>query len=148
MADSLTGISFRYAGFWLRVIAAAIDGAIVLIAVWIFGSVFGVDITSPVHEGADFYVFRLFQLISMFTVWLYFAVMECTTPQATIGKMLMGIYVTDLEGERVAFSRASIRYWMKYVSLVIFFLGFAIAAFTRQKQALHDKVANSLVLKR
>ena len=148
MADSDIGIGFRYAGFWLRLIAAAIDGGIVLIAIWLLGLIFNVDITSPVHEGADFFIFRLFQLVSMFAVWLYFAVMECTTPQATIGKMFMGLYVTDIDGDRLAFSRATIRYWMKYVSLVIFFLGFVIAAFTRQKQALHDKVANSLVLKR
>ncbi|NNE86428.1 MAG: RDD family protein [Alphaproteobacteria bacterium] len=148
MADSFSGISFRYAGFWLRLIAAAIDSGILLIVVWILGLIFDVDITTPVHEGADFYVFRLFQLVALFTIWLYYAVMESAVTQATIGKMIMGLYVTDLEGERVAFSRASIRYWMRYVSIVIFFLGFVIAAFTRQKQALHDKVANCLVLKR
>ncbi|NKB47867.1 MAG: RDD family protein [Alphaproteobacteria bacterium] len=148
MADSHTGVAFRYAGFWLRLIAAAIDGGIVLIWVWLLGLVFNVNITSPVHEGADFYTFRLFQLVALFTVWLYYAVMESTTTQATIGKMFMGIYVTDLDGDRVAFSRASIRYWMKYVSIVIFFIGFLIAAFTRRKQAMHDMVANCLVLKR
>ena len=148
MADSFSGISFRYAGFWLRLIAAAIDSGILLIVVWILGLIFDVDITTPVHEGADFYVFRLFQLVALFTIWLYYAVMESAVTQATIGKMIMGLYVTDLEGERIAFSRASIRYWMRYVSIVIFFLGFVIAAFTRQKQALHDKVANCLVLKR
>lgn len=148
MADSYSGGGFRYAGFWLRLMAAVIDGALVLIFVWLLSLVFDVDITEPDHKGTDFYVFRLFELVAMLGAWLYYTVMECTETQATVGKMLMGIYVTDFEGERMAFSRATFRYWMKYVSIVIFFLGFVIAAFTRQKQALHDKAAHCLVLKR
>ena len=148
MADTSTGISFRYAGFWLRLVAGAIDGGILLIVVWLFSLAFNVNIASPVHEGADFLNFRLFELVSIFSAWLYFAVMESTTPQATVGKLFMGLYVTDTEGECLAFSRASIRYWLKYVSILTFLVGFVMAAFTRQKQALHDKVVHSLVLKR
>ena len=148
MADSVTGISFRYAGFWLRLVAAAIDGGILLILVWILSLAFNVDIASPVHDGADFLNFRLFELVSIFSAWIYFAVMESSAPQATVGKLFMGIYVTDTEGERLVFSRATLRYWMKYVSAFIFFLGFVMAAFTRQKQTLHDKVVHTLVLKR
>lgn len=148
MADSLTGISFRYAGFWLRLVAAVIDGGILLILVWLLSLVFNVNIASPVHDGADFLNFRLFELAALFSAWLYYAVMESAVPQATIGKLLMGIYVTDIEGDRLAFSRASIRYWLKYVTIFTLFIGFVMAAFTQHKQALHDKFVKSLVLKR
>jgi len=148
MADSFTGFSFRYAGFWLRLVAAAIDGALLLIAVWLLGLVFSVDITSPVHDGADFLSFRLFELAAIFSAWMYFAVMESATPQATVGKLFMGIYVTDIEGECLTFPQASMRYWAKYLSAFTFLIGFLIVAFTRRKQALHDKVVKSLVLKR
>ncbi len=148
MDESFTGFSFRYAGFWLRLVAAVIDAGLLLILVWLLSLAFGVNITSPVHEGADFLNFRLFELSALFFAWLYFAVMESAVPQATVGKLFMGIYVTDMEGERLLFSRASIRYWLKYVTIFTFFIGFVMAAFNRQKQALHDKFVKSLVLKR
>lgn len=148
MADSFSGITFRYAGFWLRLIAAAIDAGILLIVIWLLGFVFSVDITAPVHDGADFLNFRLFELTAIFSAWMYFAVMESATPQATVGKLFMGIYVTDIEGDRLVFSRASMRYWAKYLSVFTLLIGFLVAAFTRQKQALHDRVVKSLVLKR
>jgi len=148
MDESFTGFSFRYAGFWLRLVAAVIDAGLLLILVWLLSLAFGVNITSPVHEGTDFLNFRLFELSALFSAWLYFAVMESAVPQATVGKLFMGIYVTDMEGERLLFSRASIRYWLKYVTIFTFFIGFVMAAFNRQKQALHDKFVKSLVLKR
>jgi uncharacterized RDD family membrane protein YckC len=148
MADSLTGISFRYAGFWLRSVAAVIDGGIVLIAIWLIGLVFKVNFATLEPTAVDLDNFRLFEAASIFIAWIYFAVMESTAPQATVGKLLMGIYVTDLGGGRVTFLSASIRYWIKFISTLILFLGFLIAAFTRRKQALHDIVAKCLVLKR
>jgi uncharacterized RDD family membrane protein YckC len=56
--------------------------------------------------------------------------------------------VTDIEGERVTFGRASLRYWAKYLSALILFIGFLMAIITRHRQALHDIIANCLVLKR
>ena len=148
MSDSFTGIRFRYAGFWLRLVAAAIDLGILLIVIWLLSWAFGVEITSPQHDGADFLNFRLFELSAIFFAWMYFAVMESAAPQATVGKLFMGIYVTDIDGDRLDFSRASMRYWAKYLSVFTLLIGFLVAAFNRQKQALHDRVVKSLVLKR
>ena len=148
MADSLTGITFRYAGFWLRLVAVAIDGGVLLIAMWLLGLFFNINIATPEPTQTDIENFRLFEGASMFVAWIYYAMMESHGPQATVGKLFMGIYVTDLEGERLSFLGATIRYWMKYVSTVILFIGFLMAAFTPHKQALHDIVAKALVLKR
>ena len=148
MAEKYAGIDFRYAGFWLRLVSSIIDAGILLILVWILSLVYGVSITSPSHTGDDFVIFRLFELTSIFAAWIYFAVMESSLAQATIGKLFIGIYVTDMDGDRLAFSRASIRYWLKYLTIFTFLIGFLISAFTKKKQTVHDMIVKSLVLKR
>ncbi len=148
MAERYAKIDFRYAGFWLRLVSAFIDGGILLILVWILSFVFGVSITSPSHTGDDFTIFRLFELACIFIAWVYFAVMESSLPQATVGKLFLGIYVTDIDGDRLTFTKASIRYWLKYVTIFTLLIGFMISAFTRKKQTVHDMIVKSLVLKR
>jgi uncharacterized RDD family membrane protein YckC len=60
----------------------------------------------------------------------------------------MGIYVTGLDGQRISFLRATGRYLAKFLSALILFIGFIMAAFTARKQALHDMIAGTLVLSR
>ncbi len=148
MADSLTGVRFRYAGFWLRLVAVVIDTGVVLIIMWMLGLVFGINVASIEPTQTELDSIRLLEIAAIFAAWIYYAVMESTAPQATVGKLFLGIYVTDLDGNRVSFGRASLRYWAKYISSAILFIGYVMAAFTRQKQALHDIVASCLVLKR
>ncbi len=148
MTDSLIADNFRYAGFWIRLVAAIIDAAILLIALWILGFVIGVDLSSIERTEADVTRIRVLWVALIFLAWLYYAAMESMPPQGTVGKLLMGIYVTDLEGDRLKFSRASVRYWVRYLSAFIVFIGFFMAMFTRRRQALHDIVAQALVLKR
>ena len=75
--------------------------------------------------------------------WLYWALMESSAWQATLGKKLFGLKVTDLQGRRISFARASGRYFGKIV-----FVGFIMVAFTEKKQALHDMIAGCLVVKK
>jgi uncharacterized RDD family membrane protein YckC len=63
-----------------------------------------------------------------------------------VGKLAMGIRVTDLEGRRISFWRAVGRYAAKIVSAMILLIGFLMVAWTRRKQGLHDMLANTLVL--
>ena len=90
-------------------------------------------------------------IISMLAVavagWLYFALMESSARGATLGKMALGLRVTDLNGNRIGFGRATGRYFGKIVSTAIFGIGFIMAAFTQQKQALHDIMAGCLVVR-
>ena len=72
--------------------------------------------------------------------------MESSPLQATIGKLAVGIYVTDMEGKRVSFGKATGRYFAKIISAVILFIGFFMAGFTDKRQALHDKITNCLAL--
>ncbi|MCX6690562.1 MAG: RDD family protein, partial [Methanoregula sp.] len=78
--------------------------------------------------------------------WLYYAGFESSRSQATPGKVLMHAQVTDLEGNRVSFARATLRFFGKFISLVIIFIGFIMIGLTKKKQGLHDKIAGCLVL--
>ena len=148
MADSLTGISFRYAGFGLRLIAAIVDAGILFLAMLGLGAVFGVNIFAVTPTDLESDGIAILEGVMVLIAWLYYAGMESTPPQATVGKLFMGIYVTDRDGDRVGFGRASLRYWAKYLSALILFIGFLMAIITRHRQALHDIIANCLVLKR
>jgi uncharacterized RDD family membrane protein YckC len=72
--------------------------------------------------------------------------MESSKFQGTLGKMALGIIVTDMEGRRVSFGKATGRYFGKIVSTIILFAGLIMIAFTEKKQGLHDMLANSLVI--
>jgi uncharacterized RDD family membrane protein YckC len=80
-----------------------------------------------------------------FANWLYEALMWSSSRQATVGKMLLHLRVTDLEGKQVSFARASGRHFAKYLSAFLFFIGYVIAAFTNRHQALHDMLAGTVV---
>ncbi len=94
---------------------------------------------------------ELFELILSFglhtiTYLAYFSLMECTW-QATLGKMCLGLKVTDLDGNRLTFLRALGRNAGKILSSLILFVGFMLAAWTKKKQALHDMMAGTLVVR-
>ncbi len=59
----------------------------------------------------------------------------------------MGIIVTDLNGGRIDPGKAALRWVGKIISCIILFIGYIMAAFTERKQALHDMIAGTLVLK-
>jgi uncharacterized RDD family membrane protein YckC len=79
--------------------------------------------------------------------WIYEASMESSTKQATIGKMALGLKVTDLAGRRISFARATGRHFAKLVSGMILLIGYIMAGFTERKQALHDMIAGTLVVR-
>jgi uncharacterized RDD family membrane protein YckC len=80
--------------------------------------------------------------------WLYFALFESSSLQATPGKLLAGTKVTDMEGKRIGFGRATTRTLAKGLSALMCYVGYIMAAFTERRQALHDIIARTLVLKR
>lgn len=142
----------QYAGFWKRAVAESIDGIVSYIA----GTVIMFPLAAIIPELATTSTETitvassgpiLFVLtISIVIGWLYYALMESSDLGATLGKMAMGIKVTDLNGEKVSFGRATGRYFGKIVSYLTLFIGFIMVAFTAKKQGLHDMMAGCLVL--
>ena len=140
--------SFVYAGFWLRFVAYIVDSILLGIVNFIAGFALGLVIraaaTSPASTAA---LQMVVQLIGVTIGWLYFALQESGPRQATPGKMILGLKVTDLEGQPISFGRATGRYFGKILSGLILLVGFIMAGFTERKQALHDIMAGCLVIK-
>ncbi|MFN4144387.1 MAG: RDD family protein [Runella sp.] len=161
---SLVGPPTNYASFGRRLVAIIIDGLILGIAqtivlVPILGAIgLGAAANAEALESMDesqaiglasgiMGAGLTIQVVSWVVGGLYFVLMESSSKQATLGKMAMGIKVTDLNGNRINTTTAVIRYVGRIVSGIILLIGYIMAAFTDKKQALHDMMASTLVLK-
>jgi len=133
-----------YSGFWKRLAAFIIDSIIVSLVILILsaGMGFSVGLGGVGGPGASL----LGILIAVAAPWLYWAGMESSKHQATIGKMALGMAVTDSLNNRMTFWRASLRYSGKCLSSMTLLVGFIMAGFTQRKQALHDMLAGSFVV--
>ncbi|MRR06812.1 MAG: RDD family protein [Deltaproteobacteria bacterium] len=136
-----------YAGFWRRVAAFLIDRLLLsfvnaaLCLSYFFLS--GMD-----WRGEELQTLTLTSAVFGFLLkWLYCTVLESSSFQATLGKALIGIRVTDEQGRRISLLKANARYWAKILSTLTFGFGYLMAGFTRRKQALHDLVAGTLVVR-
>ncbi len=147
-------IRTAYAGFWLRLVAWIIDSLIVsaafLIVLVPFMSVFlrHRPFESPMPGPATAIFMLWFWAVNLFGVWLYYALFESSSWQGTPGKRALGLFVTDMQGRRISFARATGRYFGRFISTAILFIGYLMIAFTERKQALHDMLADCLVLRR
>jgi uncharacterized RDD family membrane protein YckC len=148
-----------YAGFWLRLVAVLIDGILLYFVRMLLFMPLGLGMGMrgmfrghPPQNINDFIPFIGLMLriavISSLIQWLYFSLMESSSWQATLGKKALGLEVTDLEGRRISFGRATGRYFAKIISTIILFIGYIMAGFTEKKQALHDMIAGTLVLRK
>jgi uncharacterized RDD family membrane protein YckC len=136
-----------YAGFWLRFAALMIDMVIFFVFNAIVLGILGINfINSSDPEAALTGVLGYYGIIQIGAI-LYFTLMESSAWQATLGKRAVGIIVTDLNGQRISFPRALGRYFGKILSGIVLLIGYIMAAFTDRKQALHDLVASTLVIK-
>jgi uncharacterized RDD family membrane protein YckC len=150
-----------YAGFWLRFAAHLIDGLILNIAfsalavpLFVFGG-FGAAIRGlpPDHVPDPAAIAALLSSLwllvggTFLISWLYYAYFESSDWQATLGKKVLNLVVTDLAGNRISFGRASARFFAKIISSLTLAIGYIIAGFTEKKQALHDIIAECLVLR-
>jgi uncharacterized RDD family membrane protein YckC len=149
----------RYAGFWRRFVAYLIDQIIVGIAAFVVLipglALLGVGIGAGIMEDSESAVGLVLAAIAAYMAaialilvgqWLYYALMESSSRQATVGKLALGLAVTNLSGGRISFGRATGRYFGKIISGMIMMLGYIMAGFTERKQALHDIMASCLVV--
>jgi uncharacterized RDD family membrane protein YckC len=148
----------RYGGFWIRVVATIIDAIIVRVFLFPVKAMFGLgtlaiggfDPDNLRHGLALPYLIFGGGVVALLTVvasWLYEALMESSSYQATLGKMIFGMKVTDLYGNRIDFARATGRHFGKWLSGLALCIGFIMVGFTERKQGLHDMLAGTLVKK-
>ena len=153
----------EYAGFWMRVLAFLIDnvvagvGVVVVLVPLIFLTGLGtllrhIDIQEEMSDAGIMVIVGLIFLgvvASILVTWLYHALMESSEWQATVGKKMVGLVVTDMAGQRVSFARASGRHFGKIITNMLpLLIGYFMAAFTERRQALHDMIAGCLILRR
>jgi uncharacterized RDD family membrane protein YckC len=141
-----------YGGFWRRLLAYLIDGVILgtvagalqaLVALIVHGSSIVPQNGGVVPTAAS----GFWSAIFLVGAWLYFALMESSPYQATVGKMALSMKVTDMEGDRISFARATARWFAKILSALILYVGFIMIAFHPRKRGLHDIIAGTLVYK-
>jgi uncharacterized RDD family membrane protein YckC len=152
-----------YAGFWLRAVAYLLDVIIIgIVAVPIvvaLAVVTGASAAlSAMAENNDqqalaglsaVLFFCLLFVIVLGGLWLYYALLESSNWQGTVGKKTLGLIVTDMEGRRVSFGRATARFFSRIITgLVPLLIGYILAGITAKKQALHDMIAGTLVLRK
>ncbi|MBN2685924.1 MAG: RDD family protein [Pontiellaceae bacterium] len=139
-----------YSGFWIRFLAAIIDGIVLYIVNLPLS--FISNYTSTQSQGlynsapiimASFFV----GLLSMVIRALYEIIMikKCG---ATLGKMAVGIKVVRPDGSPLTWGTAIGRYFAKIVSSMTMGIGYIMVAFDNEKRALHDRMCNTRVVKK
>jgi uncharacterized RDD family membrane protein YckC len=140
---------FHYAGFWIRVLATIIDGMLlsfmlILLALPLLAVI---DRRTQSLRGWEHLIPLGIELGYAVTGWLYFALMESSPRQATLGKLALRLKVVDVHGARISFGRASGRFFSKIISYLPLYIGFILAAFMPRKQALHDLICQTMVIR-
>lgn len=139
------GDDFGYAGFWKRLLAFIVDWLVLGLLLMLFGMLVSgsMEITGIYARSEG-----MLELAGIILPWLYYAGLESSEQQATFGKLALNIKVTDLQGRRVSFLRASVRYFAKILSSMLLLIGYIMITFTARKQGLHDLIAGCLVVNR
>ena len=141
----MTTSEVNYAGFWKRWAAYTLDG--VLISFFLNSIYYQIQFRF-FYNADDFMQVVVYSLTTLSFSWAYFAGMESSPLRATLGKMALGLFVTDEEGQRITFGRATGRFFGKIISSFILCIGFMMAGWTPLKQTLHDKMAKALVIQK
>jgi uncharacterized RDD family membrane protein YckC len=134
-----TGIGFRYAGFWIRLVALLIDSVILVIA--------GVALVIVAGAFFPLVVQILAPILFSATYTIGFWVSHGATP----GKMAVGIRITLMDGSPLSFGTALWRYLVFNVPLLIFGVFYAsimgiMIGVSRDKRGPQDYAANTVVV--
>jgi uncharacterized RDD family membrane protein YckC len=141
----------QYAGFWRRWAAYTIDsvilGYVANSAYWFFMNQLRTQRGMMRSNAED--IAQIYLVVLGFSLtWAYFAGMESSPLRATVGKLAVGLFVTRANGERISFGQATGRFFGKIISSLILYIGFLMASWTARKQAPHDMMAGTLVLRK
>ena len=135
-----------YGGFWRRLAGWLVDQVLLFFPSAIVRVLLGME---PIawHDPLDG---RLAVSVSVDIVleWMYSALLVSSAARGTLGQQLMDLQVTDGNGARVSFARASARYFATLLTLLTCGVGYLFQLFTSRRQTLHDWVSGTLVVRR
>ncbi len=136
------------AGFWIRLVATLIDAFIVFVLQFTLGSLLALaGLASGAETGTFGNLAILVQLFGYVLSFAYYIVFTGYCGQ-TPGKMALRIKVIRRNGTRIGYGRAAFREIpAKFISGIIFGIGYLMVAFDEQKQGLHDRMADTYVIK-
>ena len=136
----------KHAGFWIRFVAIMVDGLVINIAGTILAFIFGMVLAIPGSGNPEKIITIFAYVVAILGSWAYYIIMTHRYG-ATLGKMLVGITVKSDDYEKLSLGRIILRETIgKIISAIIICIGYIMAAFTERKQALHDKMAHSVVV--
>jgi len=133
-----------FAGFDQRWMASALDWFMVLLVIIFFGLI---ALLSTSDKSTQIMIALSVLGIIPIVNFIYHVVMEASPKQATYGKQILKIKVTDLQGERIDVARSLGRNVAKILSVLTLFIGYLYSFFNSKQQCLHDVVAGTLVIK-
>jgi uncharacterized RDD family membrane protein YckC len=147
--------STLYAGFWRRLVAAILDQIVLTVGrAFIYGAL-GLIVYATLYlfeaQAHNMIAFAItggcLFFLDICLTWIYFALMESSTLQGSLGKLALGIRVYHRDEKRaLTFEEATVRYFAKILSRMTFMIGYIMSAFSSRKQALHDFVGRSVLV--
>lgn len=148
--EAVIALNTSYAGFWRRFLGYVIDLFVFVVEFFVVFATIGIilGISGSMNAGGDVSdrAITIGYVLLILGDSLYYAIMTSSGWQATLGMKAVGILVTDLGGNRLSFRRAFARHWAKILSYYSA-IGFFLQLFTKRKQALHDLITRSVVLR-
>lgn len=177
---SIPGRGSPFAGFWRRVSASSIDSTLLGIPIFMVVGLQGVSLFTVLGENIDSYLTNpevfvtalsaemgQIATISAALYFVYKTGFEASGMRATIGKLAVGLRVTDTHGNRLSIPAAAMRSWPAWAPAALLVLdakigsygmlmnaaGFAsllacaVVAVTPRKRGIHDLMAGALVVR-
>lgn len=143
-------IPFRLAGILPRLAGFVIDNLTLTAAIVLIRDLIGLPALRELYDRGfevEYWHVQAFCIVNYLVIsFLYFAVLESSAWQATIGKRIMGIKVCDLRGHRLSFAEAAYHSFGRLLSFATFWTGFLFALLNRKRQTMHDRLAGCLVI--
>lgn len=138
-------VELEYVGFWSRFGATLIDSILMaIVSIPLLLAIYGMeyfDSEAFIVGPADFVISYVLPAVVIIGLWIRFA--------ATPGKMAIGATIVDAStGEKPSFTQYAIRYVGYFLSALPLLLGYLWVAFDPRKQSWHDKLANTVVVRR
>ena len=134
----------RYGGFWRRLWAATIDGILIWFVTALVQLAMKVNVLNPDYgQWPD----RIAAAVGLLFSWLYGALLMSSRAQGTLAQQVFDLRMTDLMGRRISFLRATARHFAEYGSALLLFMGYLPILFHERRQALHDLIAGTLVVR-
>jgi len=134
-----------YSGAFRRFFAYMIDVVVIIGCYFLLAALLGIALFAQPLLSLPMVGFWYFGGLFC-CIWLYFAFMESSKWQGTVGKRALSLKVVDLDGKRISFGRATGRYFGKFLSGILY-IGYLMIFWTKKKQGLHDMMANTLVIR-